>query len=127
MARLLMNSSPIDGAEEKILTLRTRHEQLSNSIAQYEARVAKQALQLDQMNHPKEYAEDIDPNGDDGGVVEEPAVLQHVQVSAEDFKREEEGLRELEKKKRGLEDQVSGMDRDLGGLMRRSTNSHQVL
>ena len=113
-----MISSPIEGAAEKILTLRTRYEQLSSSIARYEARVAKQALQLDQMNHPKEYTEDIDPNGDEDRVVEEPAVLQHVRVTAEDLKREEEGLRELEKKKRSLEDRVSGMDRDLGGLMR---------
>ena len=40
------------------------------------------------------------------------------QVSPEDLKWEEDEIRELEKKKRALEDRVSGMERDLGGLSR---------
>lgn len=122
-----MIPSPIDGAAEKILNLRTRYEQLSSSVARYEARVSKQSQQLDQMNHLKEHTKDLNPDSDDDRPVKEPAMLHHVGVTTEDLKREEEELRELERKKRGLEDRVSGMDRDLGGLMRRSTNSHQVL
>ncbi|KAL9122072.1 MAG: hypothetical protein Q9187_001373 [Circinaria calcarea] len=106
------------GAAEKVSTLRTRYEQLSSSIARYETRVAKQALQLDQMNHPKEYTEDLNADDNEDKVVVEPTIQRHVRANAEDIKREEEELRELEKKKRGLEDRVSGMDRDLGGLMR---------
>lgn len=39
-------------------------------------------------------------------------------VTDEDIQRELEEIRELEIRKRMLEDRVSGMDRDLGGLMR---------
>jgi hypothetical protein len=39
-------------------------------------------------------------------------------MTKEDLMREEEEIRELERKKRGLEDRVTGMERDLGGLMR---------
>lgn len=115
---MLIDCSPIEGAAEKISTLRTRYEQISSSIARYEIRVAKQALQLDQMNHPKECTEDLDADDNEDKVVVEPTILRHVHATAEDIKREEEELRELEKKKRDLEDRVSGMDRDLGGLMR---------
>jgi hypothetical protein len=41
-----------------------------------------------------------------------------VPLTKEDLRREEEAIRELESKKKGLEDRVTGMERDLGGLMR---------
>lgn len=41
-----------------------------------------------------------------------------VPMTKADLEREEEEIRELERKKRGLEERVSGMERDLGGLMR---------
>ena len=39
-------------------------------------------------------------------------------ITVEDIKMEEEEILELEKKKRSLEDRVSGMEKDLGGLLR---------
>lgn len=44
--------------------------------------------------------------------------LEHAHNGVEDIQREEAEMRELEEKKRGLEARVSGMERDLGGLMR---------
>lgn len=41
-----------------------------------------------------------------------------VNVTDEDIARELEEIRKLERKKRALEERVSGMERDLGGLMR---------
>ena len=41
-----------------------------------------------------------------------------VQVTDEDIERELEEIRELEQRKQALEDRVTGMSRDLGGLMR---------
>lgn len=39
-------------------------------------------------------------------------------ITAEQLEREEQEIRELERKKRTLEERVSGMERDLGGLLR---------
>lgn len=41
-----------------------------------------------------------------------------IHVTEEDLRREDDEIRELEKKKRQLEDWVKGMERDLGGLSR---------
>lgn len=99
--------------------MRARHEQLSASIAKYEAKVAKQTLQLDRMNRPRDEGDDYEFDDEDGeetaGVYEE---AERETFSAEDFKREEEEMRELEAKKRALEDRVSGVEKDIGGLMR---------
>lgn len=39
-------------------------------------------------------------------------------MTEEDLKREEENIKELEFKKRTLEDRVNGMEKDLGGILR---------
>jgi predicted nucleic acid-binding Zn-ribbon protein len=102
---------------EKINSLRARHEQLTTSIDRYEARIAKQTTQLDRMNRRDTHEEEDEPydDPDDGEVQTLP---EQVPITAEDIEREEEELRELEKKKRGLLDRVSSMERDLGGLLR---------
>ncbi|KAI9881219.1 MAG: hypothetical protein M1830_007197 [Pleopsidium flavum] len=116
-----LRGSPIPGAEERIATLRTRYGQLSSSIARQEARVEKQAAQLDKMNRPKEFdedEEDLDRDNVNERRLDAPAGIEETQVNSVDPMREEEEIKELEKKKRGLEDRVSGMERDLGGLLR---------
>ena len=110
-------SSPIRGAAEKIASLRARHAQLSASIAHYESRVSKQAMQLDSMNHPRDYGAQ-DEYEEEEVPSKALAITEEPEVTADDLRREEEEIRELEKKKRGLEDRVSGMERDLGGLLR---------
>ena len=115
MTRLLRRYSPIQGATDKIASMRSRYEQLSASIARYEARVTKQASQLGRMNRSKEYDEEDD---DEDEEVEPPTAQEQTEITVEDLRREEEEIRELEKRKRSLEDRVSGMERDLGGLLR---------
>lgn len=44
--------------------------------------------------------------------------LTEILITVEDLEKEEQEIRELERKKRALEDRVSGMERDLGGLLR---------
>lgn len=44
--------------------------------------------------------------------------LHDMHVTDEDIERELEEIRELETKKHRLEDRVTGIERDLGGLMR---------
>lgn len=101
------------------MSLRSRYEQLNSSIARYESKVSKQMAQLAKMNKHKDGGlddgddevlddEDVNTDGRQGGI----------DVTEEDIRREDDEIRELEKKKRQLEDRVTGMDRDLGGLMR---------
>lgn len=118
-----MNGSPIPGATERIATFRARYEQLSSSISYQDARVAKQAAELDRIYRPKDFDEDEDGVGEDQDVDREFRLSAQVlakgsQVDDIDMKQEEKEIKELERKKRGLEDRVSGMERDLGGLLR---------
>ena len=79
-------------------------------------------IQLEKMNKHKDGTGGFDDHEDEDFDIEEtdgPAT-QH-QVTEEDLRREDEEIRELEKKKRNLEDRVNGMDRDLGGLRRGSS------
>lgn len=104
-------SSPIAGAAEKISTLRYRYQQVTESLAQLEARVAANAAELERMSQA------YDHHDDDFEDLDTPQ-QEVVNVTDEDIAREIEEIRELERKKRALEDRVSGMERDLGGLMR---------
>lgn len=108
--------SPIPGAPEKITSLRTRYEKLSTSIAHYESRVSKQTSQLARINRSKDDKEIDDLNDKVVGIG--LPTDRDFQATLENLKREEEEIRELQKKKRDLEDRVSGMERDLGGLLR---------
>lgn len=105
----------MDGAKEKIAALRVRYGRVKTSLAHYEVKVAKQARELERMNRPEEWegnTEDDDEDADDDELSEEVAVTE------EDLIREEEEIKELERKKKELEERVSGMERDLGGLLR---------
>ncbi|OXV07688.1 hypothetical protein Egran_04548 [Elaphomyces granulatus] len=110
-AEMLCHVYPITGAAEKISTLRYRYQEVSDSIAQLEARVAKNAAQLDRLN--RSYG---DPDDD-----REPFEIRQpdtVDITDEDIERELDEIHELEQKKRVLEDRVTGLERDLGGLRR---------
>ncbi|KAL8874054.1 MAG: hypothetical protein Q9174_000559 [Haloplaca sp. 1 TL-2023] len=119
-AARLCDIYPIAGAREKITSLRSRFTQLTTSIAGYESRVSKQTSQLARMNRRGDTDEGVD--GDVGqeptDVAAEVGKSVEVPITAEDIQKEEHEIRELEKKKRTLEERVSGMERDLGGLLR---------
>lgn len=101
--------SPVAGAAEKIADLRYRYSQISESLVRLEARVADNAAELERMNEAYDRDNEIE--------YQEPQQYD-VQVTDEDIERELEEIRELERRKQALEDRVSGMSRDLGGLMR---------
>jgi len=108
---------PIPGAVERIQSLRIRHGQLKTSLAHYEAKVARQARELERMNRSDGWEGDSEDEDEDRvgtpGTPEED-----IEVTDEDLRREEDEIGELERKKKELEDRVSGMERDLGGLLR---------
>lgn len=108
----LIFESPIPGSQDKIASLRRRHQQLAANIAHYEARVAEQTRELHAMNRPTSRS----GYSDHGDTAEAEDAT--IPLTKEDLAREEEEMRELEQKKRGLEERVTGMERDLGGLMR---------
>ena len=108
--------SPIPGVPERIVSLRSRYEQLNSSIARYESKIAKQMIQLEKMNKSKDGQGDFDDGDFDEDANDDQTTQFH--VTQEDLKKEDDEIRELERKKQGLEDRVSGMERDLGGLRR---------
>jgi hypothetical protein len=93
--------------------LRSRHEQLKSSIAHYEALVAQHSAELSQASQGA-YDEDDFSVGETRNAASRMPALESYQP--EDFEREEAELKELEIQKLSLEDRVSGIDRDLGGL-----------
>lgn len=111
---------PIPGANDRIAQLRRRHQQLAANIEHYEGRVALQTRELERMHRPSGTS---DYEDEDEDMMEAEAYVEGEEdfvapMTKEDLMREEEEIRELERKKRGLEDRVTGMERDLGGLMR---------
>ncbi|KAL9127976.1 MAG: hypothetical protein Q9217_003237 [Psora testacea] len=116
-AEKLCSVYPIAGAPERLATLRSRYEQLNTSVTRYKGRVAKQTEQLAKMNRHRDGDGDYD---DDEDVEDEDMddAIPELQVTEEDLQRENKEIEELEKKKKVLEDRVSGMEKDLGGLLR---------
>ncbi|MCJ1356808.1 MAG: hypothetical protein MMC33_006804 [Icmadophila ericetorum] len=103
---------PIEGAFEKIASFRRRYEQLSPSIAHYEHELAMQTSELGKLKQ-----DDRSEAGDDE-YMEKLPIPESGKSIKELLEQEEEELREIEKKKRVLEDRVKGLERDLGGILR---------
>ena len=89
--------------------MRYRNKEVSESVRRLEERVNDQAAQLERMNRSDSY---------DYHHGIENVQQQTLEVSDEDIERELQEIRELERRKRALEDRVTGMERDLGGLLR---------
>lgn len=102
-------SSPIPGAHDKIAAMRQRHAQVAASIDYYQGRLADQTTQLGRLNRNRDF---VDDEPDD--VPEEVPVT--APMTEEDLRREEEEMKQLERKKRELEDRVHSMSRDISGL-----------
>ena len=119
---LLMMFSPVPGAMKKIAAMRQRHRGLVASISRYEDRVAEQAAQLQRLNRSRDYdvddedGEDVQPDEPEVPAGEEEEV--EVPMTEEDIRREEEEIRELERKKHGLEDRVDALSKDITGVLR---------
>lgn len=71
---------------------------------------------MEGADHIQDYTAD---NFDDEDDALTRAVSQGPLVTIAELRREEEEIKDLEKKKRGLEDWIKDMDIDLGGLQNR--------
>ena len=114
-AEKLCSAYPIAGAAERISSLRARYEQVNASINRYETRVSKQNAQLAKL---KKAGDDDDEDEPDEAEESDHAPPAENVVTQEDLQNELDEIEELEKKKKMLEERVSGMERDLGGLLR---------
>lgn len=97
---------------EKIHALRNQYEQAIRGVAYYEAKVAQQTSQLDQINN--EDTTSLRYEKEETTTVSEN---EEFEVTDEDLRAEEEEIREIEEKRRALQERVAGMEKDLGGLL----------
>lgn len=111
-AEKLLSVYPIPGARERIAAMRQRHAQLESSVEHYEYRLAEQTTQLERLSRSRDYHDDQPEES------EEPEAPAFVPMTEEDLRREEEEVRQLERKRKGLEDRVHNMSRDLSGVLR---------
>lgn len=102
---------PLPGAEGRVAAIRQRWAGQANTLTYYETKVAEQAERLGRLGKRDEFAEEEEVVG--GG---EDVVLDSL-MTEEDLRREEMEVRELEAKKRELQERLRAMDKDLGGLL----------
>jgi chromosome segregation ATPase len=107
---MLTSCSPIPGASERISNLYNRYKSLKGSIAHYEARAQEQAEMLGKLKSRNFDIDDFDVADE----AKEPT--EELTFTTEDLEQEEHDIKELERKKRGLEDRVTAMEKDISGL-----------
>lgn len=116
-AEKLCNVYPIPGALQRIAQLRQRHARLAESIAYYEQKVEGQAQRLKGQHVPKDYGDDEDEAAEPQA--EEQAVSGgEIYMTEEDVENEQAEIKELERKKRMLEERVEGLGKDITGVLR---------
>ncbi|KIW28210.1 uncharacterized protein PV07_07890 [Cladophialophora immunda] len=105
----------VAGATDRIRALRNRHREVASSIAMLEDKVSGQQSLLNRTNR----ALNPEEGGDKNDLEQDPVYHNDaLGFMEEDFQVEEEEIRELEARKKALEERVSGMERDLGGLLK---------
>ncbi|KAL2814392.1 DASH complex subunit Spc34 [Aspergillus cavernicola] len=109
-AEILCDVYTVAGAQDKISSLRYRHQLITETIAELEERVDRNTAELESMS--RSYNDDYDEFDNAGSLNTEES-----DVTDADIDQELEEIRELERKKRSLEDRVNGMERDLGDLL----------
>ncbi|KAI1103025.1 DASH complex, subunit Spc34 [Jackrogersella minutella] len=110
-AEKLCGVYPLAGALERIAAQRSKYTHSRSTLAYYEAKVAEQAEALARMN--KDHW--MDDEEEDGG---EDAAHEGEEVfTEEDLIQEGEQIRELEKKKRELQERLRTIEKDLDGLL----------
>lgn len=105
----------VPGAATRVADLRARHEQISTSIQHYEGKVTKQQSSLHQLHGGSGEDEFPENTQEDFAAVASATMYT---VTDDDLNAEEMAIKELELRKKGLEERVAGMQRDLGGLRR---------
>ncbi|KAK7753377.1 hypothetical protein SLS62_004667 [Diatrype stigma] len=114
-AEKLCGVYPLPGALERIPAQRSKYAHSRSTLAYYEAKVSEQAEALGRMN--KDHWRDDEDEDEEGEDEDEGGDVAGDIITEEDLSREEEEVRELEKKKKELQGRLRAMEKDLGGLM----------
>ncbi|TDZ21679.1 hypothetical protein C8034_v002775 [Colletotrichum sidae] len=104
----------LPGALERIPQIRSRFAHQTNTLAYYEAKVAEHQAALERMNKHNLMGDDDDAMDQDEA---EDDGHDDAAMTEEDLRAEEEIVRELDRKKRELQQRLRAMDKDLGGLL----------
>ncbi|ETI25026.1 hypothetical protein G647_04396 [Cladophialophora carrionii CBS 160.54] len=105
----------VAGASDKIRALRNRHKEVAASIAVLEKKVLRQQSLLERRPSTSDPDNAGDENDRQHDFTDND---KHAVLTEDDFQLEEDEIQELEVMKKRLEDRVSGMERDLGGLLK---------
>ena len=105
----------VEGATEKIASIRHRHASVTSSLSDYQARVLQHQSKLNRFNSGPG-----DDNVDDlsEGAVPTAGPPARQVFTELDVQAEEAEIRDLEARKKALEERVAGMANDLEGLLR---------
>lgn len=112
-AEKLCHVYPLPGALDRIPALRQRWASQAATLEYYEAKVADQAERLGRMN---KRGEEQEADEESGEIELNPGIMDSL-MTEDDLRREEEEVRELDKKKRELQERLQAMEKDLGGLL----------
>ena len=99
------------GVPARIEALRRRYREIRGGLGHYETKVERLEREFGRMNGGGTWSGEDEEEEND-------AVEFGEMITDEDLAREEEEIRDLERKKKELEERVTGMERDLGGLLR---------
>ncbi|KAI1207638.1 DASH complex, subunit Spc34 [Annulohypoxylon truncatum] len=112
-AEKLCGVYPLPGALERIAAQRSKYAHSRSTLAYYEAKVAEQAEALGKMNKDHWMDDDEEEEEREQDVPQEGEEI----YTEEDLIREGEQIRELEKKKRELQERLQTIDKDIDGLL----------
>jgi hypothetical protein len=105
----------VEGVAERIALIRQRNSNLSSSIADYQQLVQQQQSDLNRWNTGSSFGI---PDEDDQAQDANKAYAGRASAAEVDIEAEEAEIRELEARKKALEERVAGMGSDLAGLLR---------
>ena len=112
-AEKLCEAYAVAGATDKVTSIRKRHQQVATSLEEYEEKVLQQQSSLNRFHSGSGY-------GVEDEAMTAPKMIQprSTGFSQQDVDAEDAEIRELEARKKALEERVAAMEKDLGGLLR---------
>jgi hypothetical protein len=111
-AQKLCEVYSVAGAQDKIRALHNRQQEIAASVSVLEDKVARQQSLVERKTSAAGIDDDDEITKDTRPRNAEPVFTE------DDLLATEEEIRELEAKKQALEDRVTGIERDLGGLLK---------